>query len=168
LLPQMILECKTKEEASESPLAQMLFGFDFVESVFISNNFVTIAKKEVEEEWFELSFDIKEALKQFLKAATPIVTDAFLAKEKANKEVKSTGNEDDDKIIELLEKYVKPAVEMDGGYIGFKSYENGVVSLSLKGACSGCPSSSATLKDGIEAMLKRMVPGVEEVVAHAE
>jgi hypothetical protein len=101
LLPQMILECKTKEEASESPLAQMLFGFDFVESVFISNNFVTIAKKEVEEEWFELSFDIKEALKQFLKAATPIVTDAFLAKEKANKEVKSTGNEDDDKIIEL-------------------------------------------------------------------
>lgn len=168
LLPQMILECKTKEEASESPLAQMLYEFDFVESVFVSNNFVTIAKKEVEEEWFELSFDIKEALKQFLKAGTPIVTDKFLAKENAKKEVKSTGNEDDDKIIELLEKYVKPAVEMDGGYIGFKSFENGVVSLSLKGACSGCPSSSATLKDGIEAMLKRMIPGVEEVVAHAE
>lgn len=168
LLPQMILECKTKEDAAESPLAQMLYGFDFVDTVFISNNFVTIGKKEVEEEWFELSFDIKEALKQFLKDGNPVVTEAFLQKEAEKKEQKSTGSEVNDKIVELLEKYVKPAVEMDGGYIEFKSFENGTVSLSLKGACSGCPSSSATLKDGIEAMLKRMVPGVEEVVAHAE
>lgn len=168
LLPQMILECKTKEDAAESPLAQMLYGFDFVDTVFISNNFVTIGKKEVEEEWFELSFDIKEALKQFLKDGNPVVTEAFLKKEAKKKEQKSTGSEVNDKIVELLEKYVKPAVEMDGGYIEFKSFENGTVSLSLKGACSGCPSSSATLKDGIEAMLKRMVPGVEEVVAHAE
>lgn len=168
LLPQMILECKTKEDAAESPLAQMLYGFDFVDTVFISNNFVTIGKKEVEEEWFELSFDIKEALKQFLKDGNPIVTETFLKKEAEKKEQKSTGSEVNDKIVELLDKYVKPAVEMDGGYIEFKSFENGTVSLSLKGACSGCPSSSATLKDGIEAMLKRMVPGVEEVVAHAE
>lgn len=168
LLPQMILECKTKEDAAESPLAQMLYGFDFVDTVFISNNFVTIGKKEVEEEWFELSFDIKEALKQFLKDGNPVATEAFLKKEAEKKEQKSTGSEVNDKIVELLEKYVKPAVEMDGGYIEFKSFENGTVSLSLKGACSGCPSSSATLKDGIEAMLKRMVPGVEEVVAHAE
>lgn len=168
LLPQMILECKTKEDAAESPLAQMLYGFDFVDTVFISNNFVTIGKKDVEEEWFELSFDIKEALKQFLKDGNPVVTEAFLKKEAEKKEQKSTGSEVNDKIVELLEKYVKPAVEMDGGYIEFKSFENGTVSLSLKGACSGCPSSSATLKDGIEAMLKRMVPGVEEVVAHAE
>ena len=73
----------------------------------------------------------------------------------------------DAQIIELLDKYVKPAVEMDGGNIAFKSFDNGIVTLIMQGACSGCPSSSATLKDGIEAMLKRMIPQVTEVVAEA-
>jgi Fe-S cluster biogenesis protein NfuA len=73
----------------------------------------------------------------------------------------------DDKITALLIKYVKPAVEMDGGNIEFKKFENGVVTLSMQGACSGCPSSSATLKNGVEGLLKRMIPEVTEVVAEA-
>jgi len=72
------------------------------------------------------------------------------------------------KIKELLENYVKPAVEMDGGAISFKSYQNGIVSLVLKGSCSGCPSSMVTLKSGIEGMMKRMIPEVKEVVAEAD
>jgi NFU1 iron-sulfur cluster scaffold homolog, mitochondrial len=168
LLPNMILDCKTVKDATESPLAQELYKLPYIDTVFISNNFITLGKKEVEEEWFELSFEIKEILKQYLKSDLPVVTESFLAKQKADKENFAPENEIDAKIIQLLEKYVKPAVEMDGGYIGFKSFENGVVKLSMQGACSGCPSSNATLKDGIEAMLKRMVPEVTEVVAFAE
>jgi NFU1 iron-sulfur cluster scaffold homolog, mitochondrial len=168
LLPNMILDCKSAADASESPLAQELYKLSYIDTVFISNNFITLGKKEVEEEWFELSFEIKEMLKQYLKADKPIVTESFLAKQKADKENYVPENEIEEKIIQLLEKYVKPAVEMDGGYIGFKSFENGVVKLSMQGACSGCPSSSATLKDGIEAMLKRMIPEVTEVMAYAE
>lgn len=168
-LPNMMLDCKTKEDAKESPLAQMLYEFEFVDTVFISNNFVTIGKKEnISEEWFELSFDVKEALKHYLKEAKPIVTNNFIQDLAQKKEAAKVENETDQKIIDLLEKYVKPAVEMDGGHIAFKSFEDGVVSLSLQGACSGCPSSSVTLKDGIEAMLKRMLPDVKEVVAYAE
>lgn len=168
-LPNMMLDCKTKEDAKESPLAQMLYEFDFVDTVFISNNFVTIGKKEgVEEEWFELSFDIKEALKHYLKEDKEIVTENFKNQIAQKKEDAKAENETDQKIMDLLEKYVKPAVEMDGGHIAFKSFKEGVVSLSLQGACSGCPSSSVTLKDGIEAMLKRMLPEVKEVVAYAE
>jgi Fe-S cluster biogenesis protein NfuA len=72
------------------------------------------------------------------------------------------------KIKDLLDKYVKPAIQMDGGHIEFKSFENGLVKLSLQGSCSGCPSSTITLKSGIEGLLKRMVPEVQEVVADAE
>ena len=76
--------------------------------------------------------------------------------------------EADQKIISILDEYVRPAVEGDGGAIHFRSFENGIVSVELKGACSGCPSSTVTLKSGIENLLKQMVPGVEEVVAVAE
>jgi Fe-S cluster biogenesis protein NfuA len=82
--------------------------------------------------------------------------------------VEQTSEDDiDAKIIGLLDKYVKPAVEMDGGHIAFKSFDNGVVTLLMQGACSGCPSSSATLKNGVEGLLKRMVPEVTEVIAEA-
>ena len=84
----------------------------------------------------------------------------------------NTPTADDDDVVkrikELLENYVKPAVEMDGGAIQFKSYENGVVNLTMQGSCSGCPSSTITLKAGIEGMMKRMIPEVKEVVAEAE
>jgi Fe-S cluster biogenesis protein NfuA len=167
LLHNAMIECKSKEDASLSPLAQALFVFDYVESVFISNDFVTISKKETQEEWFELSFELKAFLKDYILQQKPIVLPAFFEQQKAENEAKKQITGTDAQIIELLDKYVKPAVEMDGGNIAFKSFDDGVVTLIMQGACSGCPSSSATLKDGIEAMLKRMVPSVKEVVAEA-
>lgn len=167
LLPNAMIECKSKEEASLSPLAEALFTFDYVESVFISNDFVTISKKETEEEWFELSFELKAFLKDYILQQKPIVLPQFFEQQKAENAAKKQITGTDAQIIELLDKYVKPAVEMDGGNIAFKSFDDGVVTLVMQGACSGCPSSSATLKDGIEAMLKRMVPSVKEVIAEA-
>lgn len=167
LLPNAMIECKSKEDTSLSPLAEALFAFDYVESVFISNDFVTISKKETEEEWFELSFELKAFLKDYILQQKPIVLPAFFEQQKAENEAKKQITGTDAQIIELLDKYVKPAVEMDGGNIAFKSFDDGIVTLIMQGACSGCPSSSATLKDGIEAMLKRMVPSVKEVVAEA-
>ncbi|MGB1248754.1 MAG: NifU family protein [Chitinophagales bacterium] len=168
LLPNMILECKSKEEATVSPLAQALFEMEFIDSVFISNNFITLAKKEeTQEEWFELTYEIKEFLKQYIKDDKSIVTDDFIAAQKEKAAAKKEEDTIDSKIIALLDKYVKPAVEMDGGHISFQSFNEGTVTLLLQGACSGCPSSSVTLKDGIEAMLKRMLPEVKEVVAEA-
>lgn len=167
LLPNEMIECKSKEEAELSPLAQALFEFDYIDSVFISNDFVTISKKDTEEEWFELSFELKAFLKDYILAGKEIMSPAFFEKQKEARVEKAKVVGIDAQIIELLDKYVKPAVEMDGGNIAFKSFEKGVVTLIMQGACSGCPSSSATLKDGIEAMLKRMVPQVEEVVAEA-
>lgn len=168
LLPNMILECKSKEEATVSPLAQALFEMEFIDSVFISNNFITLAKKEeTQEEWFELTYEIKEFLKQYIKDDKSIVTDDFIAAQKEKAAAKKEEDTIDSKIITLLDKYVKPAVEMDGGHISFQSFNEGTVTLLLQGACSGCPSSSVTLKDGIEAMLKRMLPEVKEVVAEA-
>lgn len=167
LLPNEMLECKDKEEAVLSPLAQAFFEFDYIDSVFISNDFVTLSKKETEEEWFELSFELKAFLKDYILAGKEIVSPAFFEQQKELRKEQAKVVGIDAQIIELLVKYVKPAVEMDGGNIEFKSFDEGKVSLIMQGACSGCPSSSATLKDGIEAMLKRMVPQVTEVVAEA-
>lgn len=167
LLPNQMIECKSAEDTTLSPLAKALFEFDFVDSVFISNDFVTISKKETEEEWFELSFDLKSFLKDYILSGKEVVLPSFFELKKKELEEKVAIKGIDAQIIELLDKYVKPAVEMDGGNIAFKSFEEGKVTLIMQGACSGCPSSSATLKDGIEAMLKRMVPQVSEVVAEA-
>lgn len=169
ILPNAMIECKNIEEAKDSPLAEALFSFNYIESVFISNNFVTISKKETEEEWFELSFELKAFLKDYLLSGKEIVTVDYYEKIELNKTKKEAQLADiDKKIIDLLDKYVKPAVEMDGGNIAFKNYKNGIVTLSMQGACAGCPSSTITLKDGIEAMLKRMVPEVTEVLAETE
>jgi Fe-S cluster biogenesis protein NfuA len=168
LLANHMIECKSKEETAMSPLAKALFEFDFVDSVFISNDFVTISKKETEEEWFELSFDLKAFLKDYILSGEPIVSPEFFEVKKKELEAKVAVKGIDAQIIELLDKYVKPAVEMDGGNIAFKSFNEGIVTLIMQGACSGCPSSTATLKDGIEAMLKRMVPQVTEVVSESE
>ena len=167
LLPNEMLECKSVQEASLSPLAQALFEFEYIDSVFISNDFVTLSKKETEEESFELSFELKSFLKEYILSDKEIVSPAFFEQQKNLKAENAKVIGIDAQIIELLDKYVKPAVEMDGGNIAFKSFDNGIVTLIMQGACSGCPSSSATLKDGIEAMLKRMIPQVTEVVAEA-
>jgi Fe-S cluster biogenesis protein NfuA len=139
-----------------------------VSGVFISNNFVTITKKP-DYEWYEISPELKEAIKKFISSVRPAVSESLYKKgEPIESAPVSDESNAEDKIKDLLEKYVKPAVESDGGHIAFRSFENGIVNLSLQGSCSGCPSSSITLKSGIEGLLKRMVPEVKEVVAVEE
>ena len=168
ILPNFQLDFKTKESTSGSELAKTLFEIPFVNGVFIANNFVTITKKQ-EFEWFEITPELKDAVKNFLESGKKAVDDSLLPKDILQEQKSEAANEDPEtKIKDLLDKYVKPAVQGDGGHIEFKSFENGVVTLSLQGSCSSCPSSTLTLKSGIEGLLKRMVPEVEEVVAEAE
>ncbi len=168
ILPNFQLDFKTKELAAGSELAKALFEIPFVTGVFIANEFVTITKKP-EYEWYEIAPELKEALKQFLQSGKKPVDDSLLPKDILQEQKSEAANDSPEtKIKDLLEKYVKPAVQMDGGHIEFKSFEHGVVTLSLQGSCSSCPSSTLTLKSGIEGLLKRMVPEVDEVVAEAE
>jgi len=147
--------------AAFSPLATELFNFPFVQGVFMANNFVTITK-DSGENWEELTPLLKDFLKNYLEGGLPIVSQGADA---------NAHTEDDTETIrqikDILRDYVQPAVEQDGGAISFKTYETatGTVTVTLKGACSGCPSSTLTLKAGIEGLLKRMVPEVQEVVA---
>lgn len=167
LLPNDYYEFNSAEEAEHAPLARGLFGLNHVETVFVSNNFVTITKNDGAM-WVELMPQVKEYLKTEIAAGTPVLAESFRKKEeKASNEVREGDSDIEIKIKGALDRYVKPAVEMDGGAISFVSFENGKLTLSLQGACSGCPSSTVTLKQGIETLMKRMVPEVEQVVAEA-
>ena len=149
------------EETKEAPLAQAIFeAFPYVTRVFYMSNFVTVTKKE-ETEWFEVKGEIQQFIKSYLETGKPVLTEKI---EKTLDE-ELTGDDAEAKIKGVLEEYIKPAVEMDGGAISLSSYKDGVVTVTLQGSCSGCPSSTITLKSGIENLLKRMVPEVREVVA---
>jgi len=163
---------REKELAAEwSPLGESLFEFPYVKGVYICNNFVTITK-EFNYSWEDIMLKLKEYIKDYVTEGKEIVGEGF---EQAMKEKEAeagvgyqyTGEEVElvKKIKELIDTYVKPAVEMDGGNIEFKSFDKGIVTVILQGSCSGCPSSTVTLKSGIEGMLKRMVPEVTEVVS---
>jgi NFU1 iron-sulfur cluster scaffold homolog, mitochondrial len=156
------------ESAVESPLAQELFNFDYVSRVFIASNFVTITKNSTIE-WVKLIPELRTFLKSYVEAGGPIFNEGFSAAPKTEAATTAETSEGDaaivKKVIDLLENYVRPAVEQDGGNISFKSYNDGVVTVHLQGSCSGCPSATVTLKAGIENLLKRMVPEVKEVVA---
>ncbi len=169
LYPGKSVDFQNEESAGASPLAMQLFAFPFVRSVFIASNFVTITKTDEAQNWDDVIPSIKQFLKEYLEEGNVIVNEEALAKRKT--ESTNTVHADDDDVVkrikELLENYVKPAVEMDGGAIQFLNYENGVVRLKMQGSCSGCPSSMITLKAGIEGMMKRMIPEVEEVVAES-
>jgi Fe-S cluster biogenesis protein NfuA len=169
LLPNFQLDFRAKEMAEGSPLALHLFDIPFVKGVFISNNFVTITKKP-DYDWFEITPEVKQAIQDFIQSGKRLVDDSLLPKDVIEEQKSSNAGDvsPENKIKDLLEKYVKPAIQMDGGHIEFRSFENGVVKLSLQGSCSGCPSSSLTLKSGIEGLLKRMVPEVEVVEAIEE
>lgn len=167
IYPSKSIDFPSEESAFSSPLAQELFGFPFVKGVFIASNFITLTKNP-ETDWNEVIPDVRNFLKEYLESGKDILHEDQINK---NKEDNAIHSDDDDvvkKIKELLENYVRPAVETDGGAITFKSYHNGIVTLILKGSCSGCPSSMITLKSGIEGMMKRMIPEVTEVVAEAD
>jgi NFU1 iron-sulfur cluster scaffold homolog, mitochondrial len=170
LYPGKSIDFQDETSALPSPLAMELFSFPFIKSVFIASNFVTLTKTNETEDWQDVIPSIKQFLKEYLEEGKPIVNEEVLAARK-NESSNEVSADDDDvvkRIKELLENYVKPAVEMDGGAIQFRSYEHGKVNLMLQGSCSGCPSSMITLKAGIEGMMKRMIPEVKEVVAEAE
>jgi len=166
ILPNFQLDFRTKEMSNGSELAKALFENPNVNGVFLANNFVTITKK-AESDWFEITPELKEAVKNFIQSGKKPVDDALLPKDLLQEDPTQTEVNPINKIKDLLDKYVKPAIQMDGGHIEFKSFDEGVVTLSLQGSCSGCPSSTLTLKAGIEGLLKRMVPEVTEVVAEA-
>ena len=168
LYPGKSIDFPDVETAKPSPLAIELFGFPFIKSVFIASNFVTLTKIG-ETDWNDVIPSIRQFLKEYLEEGKAVLNEDEIV---VNKKEGNTVDADDDDVVkrikELLENYVKPAVEMDGGAIQFKSYNDGVVNLMLQGSCSGCPSSMITLKAGIEGMMKRMIPEVNEVVAEAE
>jgi len=170
LYPGKSIDFPDETVAGPSPLAKELFSFPFIKSVFIASNFVTLTKTLDTDDWHNVIPTIKQFLKDYLEEGKPVVNEEEIAamKQQATNTVSADDNDVVKRIKELLDNYVKPAVEMDGGAIQFRSYEDGVVNLMLQGSCSGCPSSMITLKAGIEGMMKRMIPEVKEVVAEAE
>ncbi len=163
---------REEELAKEwSPLATKLFELPYVKGVYICNNFVTVTK-EMNYEWADIMLKLKDFIKKYIEQGGEIIRDGFEAAMAQVEEERGASydyTEDEAEIVkkvkDLIETYVKPAVEMDGGNIEFKSWNEGTVVLIMQGACSGCPSSTVTLKAGIEGMLKRMIPEVKEVVA---
>lgn len=168
LYPGKSIDFPEESEAGPSPLAKELFAFPFIRGVFIASNFVTLTKTQ-DTQWTDVIPTIREFLKSYLEEGKIVINEDEVVVKKTNTNIT---NEDDSDIVkrikELLENYVKPAVEMDGGAISFRSYNDGVVNLMMQGSCSGCPSSMITLKAGIEGMMKRMIPEVKEVIAEAD
>jgi len=169
-LVSRVFEFKNIDEASPSPLARKLFEFPFVREVFMDLNYISITKYEVAE-WDEVSMQLREFIREYLAAGGEVLSpDALL--ETPGREESGPAAEGMDptsrQIVEILDEYVKPAVASDGGNIVFQSYEpeSRTVHVVLQGACSGCPSSTFTLKNGIQTMLQNMLGDkVSEVVA---
>ncbi len=161
--PSGVYEFKSREESGNSPLAQRLFGITGVENVFLGRDFVSVSKAG-DTDWSMLKPMILAALMEHFSTGQPVVLNTG-----AKDESGSAGEDGDSEIVvqikELIETRVRPAVMMDGGDIVFESFESGsgVVYLRLRGACAGCPSSTMTLKSGIENMLRHFVPEVTEV-----
>ncbi|MFN8336708.1 MAG: NifU family protein [Cyclobacteriaceae bacterium] len=139
--------------AANAPLAQELFEYPFVDRVFYASNFVTVTKKD-DVEWIEIQNTIKTHIQKFLEMGKFIIDiqDEFDAP--AEEETETVK-----KIKTILDEYIRPAVEQDGGAITYHSFNNGIVKVKLQGSCSGCPSSMVTLKAGIENLFQRMMPG---------
>ena len=169
LYPGKSIDFPDMESAKPSPLATELFGYPFIRAVFIASNFVTLTKTS-DTDWNDVIPTIRQFLKEYLEEGKAVINEeeVVTVKKESSNEISADDDDVVKRIKELLENYVKPAVEMDGGAIQFKSYDDGVVNLMLQGSCSGCPSSMITLKAGIEGMMKRMIPEVKEVVAEAE
>ena len=164
------VEFKEETFAQEwSPLAAALFEFPYVKKVYLANNYVTLTK-EFNYSWDDVMLKLKEYIKDYLQAEKEVYREGLpeeVARIEAERGDSYQYSEEDSEVVEqikeLIDTYVKPAVEMDGGNIEFKSYDEGIVTVIMQGSCSGCPSSTVTLKSGIESMLKRMMPQVKEV-----
>ena len=158
-----------------STLADALFNFPFVTKIFIAQNFVTVTKNDMIE-WSDVSLEMRDFIREWLmenEEAVQKIPEQSKIEVVSESKTKTTNispvinTEMDQKIVDLINEYIQPAVEQDGGAIHFQSYneDNGQVTVVLKGSCSGCPSSTATLKGGVENLLKSHIPEINEVVA---
>lgn len=168
---------QSASETKDAPIAQALFNFPFVKRVFIASNFVTVTKRD-DLMWEEIRDELRIFITDYLNKGNAVINklpqrevakdNTFQEKVSVNTQHAAPSNDVENKIIEVLEQYIRPAVEQDGGLITFKELKEGVVTVQMRGSCSGCPSSTMTLKAGIEALLKRLLPNdVKEVVSEA-
>ncbi|HMX40459.1 MAG TPA: NifU family protein [Saprospiraceae bacterium] len=174
MLYRGIADFREKELADTwSPLASGLMELPYVKSVYLNSNYVTVTK-EMNYAWEEIMLRIKEFIKNYVEQDGVVVREGYadyLKTQESEQNAAQFSGEHGEiarRVKDLIDTYVKPAVEGDGGNIEFKAYDAGKVYVIMQGSCSGCPSSSVTLKSGIEGMLKRMVPEVTEVVQEME
>ena len=153
-------ECKSFDEAEKSPLAQKLFGFPWTASVYLGTNSISVTKQDWVD-WEILAKPLANLIQEHLQSGQPLIIESVAVTDDAD--------ENDSPIVRKIKSIIKtdiqPVVALDGGQIVFHSFENGVLSVQMKGSCAGCPSSMATLKDGIEVRMKELLPEVKEVVA---
>ncbi len=164
LIPGGSANFPSVETAGRSPLAERLFKVEGVVSVFIGADFITITRED-EKTWQDINEGIAPALEEFFDSGDPVLNKAEAPKIQEEISDGSADPETVEKIKDLLDEKVRPAVAQDGGDIIYRGFKDGIVYLELHGACSGCPSSTITLKNGIESMLKHYLPDVQEVQA---
>ena len=173
MLADKSIEFLTNDDAKQIPMIHKIFSLEYVESVFLSSNFISIKKKN-DIEWGEVLIEIRNFITTLLNEDDiQNYTEDIIVKEKEevklspkNKQANNKRSDEENEIIQILDEYIRPAVEGDGGAIEFDSFSEGIVKVVLKGACSGCPSSTLTLKSGIESLLiQKMGEKVKEVVA---
>ena len=155
------LDLRDKDAAAQSPLAERLFGIDGVTGVFFGSDFIAVTKADGE--WQQLKPSILGAIMEHFMSGAPVVRDADAAADASDEFFAPEDSETVATIKELIESRVRPAVANDGGDITFRGFKDGIVYLDMKGACSGCPSSTATLRHGIQNLLRHYVPDVVEV-----
>ena len=165
MLVEGIREFKDMDEAQHSPLATALFQFPFVKEIFMDNNYLSITKYD-RIEWETVVMQVREFVRDYIQEGNPVVEATAPTQAQPEQENTTPLTDTEQEIVKILEEYIKPAVASDGGNIAFDSYhtDNKTVRVLLQGACSGCPSSTITLKNGIENMLKEMLPGKVETV----
>ncbi len=162
MLTKNAIEFKNIDQTGASPLAKELFKFPFVKEIFIDENYISVTKYEINE-WQEITLELRSFIKQYIENGGTVLDENFIQAATAEEDTKAKEFDNLDvtsqQIINILEEYVKPAVQADGGNIAFDSYNetDKTVKVILQGACSGCPSSTFTLKSGIENMLKSML-----------
>ena len=162
MLTKNAIEFKNIDQTAASPLAKELFKFPYVKEIFIDENYISVTKYEINE-WQEITLELRSFIKQYIENGGTVLDENYVATVTAEETIKAKEFDNLDvtsqQIINILEEYVKPAVQADGGNIAFDSYNENykTVKVILQGACSGCPSSTFTLKSGIENMLKSML-----------
>ena len=177
LNPGAPLDYSTSDDSSGCPLAEAILNFPFVENVFVSSNYVSVMKND-KIEWDMVVIETRQFISDHIGQGKEIIKKDALQPHAIKEEQLETKKGDsvrfnvstsdlDEQIIDALNEYIRPAVESDGGSIDFVEFKGGIVKVALRGACSGCPSSTVTLKQGIEGLLCRMFPDVKEVVSVA-